>query len=78
MAELRSDYVLDVRGEGCPFPLLKTKKQITTIEAGKVLEVVSTDPMSVDNIQGWAKDHGHEIIKVLKGNGEIHIFIKKK
>ena len=77
MAEVRADHILNVKGEGCPFPLLKTKKQISTLESGKILEVISTDPMSVDNIQAWAKDHEHEIIKVLKGDGEIHIFIKK-
>jgi len=78
MSEIKADFKLDVRGEVCPFPLLKTTKQIATIDSQKILEVIATDPMAPDNISAWAKDHGHRVLRVDKANGEFHIFVQKK
>ncbi|WP_255190904.1 sulfurtransferase TusA family protein [Natronobeatus ordinarius] len=45
---------LDVKGLSCPMPIVKTKQAIDDLEAGEVLEVVSTDSGSMSDIQGWA------------------------
>jgi len=76
MSELKPDYILDIRGEICPYPLLKTTKRVATMESGKILEVIATDPMAPENISAWADDHGHKILKIIK-NGDIRIFIQK-
>jgi tRNA 2-thiouridine synthesizing protein A len=46
---------LDVRGTKCPVPIVRAKKEIDTMRAGDVLEVLATDPGSVSDFQGWAK-----------------------
>jgi len=38
------DQELDCSGLSCPMPILKTKKAIDGLSAGKVLKVISTDP----------------------------------
>ena len=45
---------LDVKGESCPMPVVKTKQAIDELESGAVLEVVATDSGSMSDIEGWA------------------------
>jgi TusA-related sulfurtransferase len=46
---------LDVRGENCPYPLIKARQAILQLNAGDILKVVATDRNSLGDIQGWAK-----------------------
>lgn len=55
MSEVTFDEELDARGLNCPMPLVKARKQINTLDPGKVLRIVSTDRGSIKDFQGWAK-----------------------
>jgi TusA-related sulfurtransferase len=46
---------LDVRGENCPYPLIKARQEILALNPGEILQVVATDRNSLGDIQGWAK-----------------------
>lgn len=54
---------LDVRGLKCPVPIVRAKKEIDTMQAGDVLEVLATDPGSVADFQGWAKTAKLAVLK---------------
>lgn len=45
---------VDVRGEQCPIPVIRTKQAVDGIDPGTVLEVLATDPGSVSDVAGWA------------------------
>jgi len=45
---------LDVQGENCPMPVVKTKGATDDLQPDEVLEVLATDPGSVSDIKGWA------------------------
>jgi TusA-related sulfurtransferase len=45
---------LDVRGENCPYPLIKARQEILTLKVSDILKVVATDRNSLGDIQGWA------------------------
>ncbi|ELY72044.1 sulfurtransferase TusA family protein [Natrinema pallidum] len=53
-SEYQTTETLDVTGQSCPMPVVKTKQAIDDLEAGDVLEVVATDSGSMSDIQGWA------------------------
>ena len=53
-SEYDTTETLDVKGQSCPMPVVKTKQAIDDLEAGDVLEVVATDSGSMSDIQGWA------------------------
>ncbi|MDS0292613.1 sulfurtransferase TusA family protein [Halogeometricum luteum] len=46
---------LDVQGESCPMPVVKTKGATDGLSEGDVLEVLATDSGSVSDIAGWAE-----------------------
>lgn len=45
---------LDVQGESCPMPVVKTKQTADALDAGDILEVLATDSGSMSDIAGWA------------------------
>lgn len=54
---------LDVKGQNCPMPVIKTKGAFDGIAAGEVLEVVATDSGSMSDIAGWAEStDGAELV----------------
>ncbi|MFC4360519.1 sulfurtransferase TusA family protein [Halobium salinum] len=46
---------LDVKGESCPMPVVKTKGAIDDLSEGDVLEVLATDSGSMSDLKGWAE-----------------------
>lgn len=55
MSNINPTKTLDAKGLKCPMPIVKTKKELDTLQPGEVLKVVATDKGSVLDIQGWAK-----------------------
>lgn len=45
---------IDVTGQSCPMPVVRTKQAVDDIAIGDVLEVLATDSGSVSDIAGWA------------------------
>lgn len=48
------DETVDVKGQNCPMPVIKTKGAFDSLGAGETLEVVATDSGSMSDIKGWA------------------------
>jgi len=46
---------VDVKGQNCPMPVIKTKGAFDDVPAGETLEVVATDSGSLSDIKGWAE-----------------------
>ena len=62
----------------CPLPILKTKKAIETLNSGDVLEMVSTDPGSLNDMNAWSRRTGNELLQSEQDGNEYRFFIKKK
>ncbi|MEM0051439.1 MAG: sulfurtransferase TusA family protein [Sulfolobales archaeon] len=57
-------YVLDVRGYTCPYPVIYTRKALARLNKGEVLEVLTDNPPSCENVPRAVKDDGHEVLSV--------------
>ncbi|WP_411036736.1 sulfurtransferase TusA family protein [Shinella sp. BYT-45] len=53
--------VYDLRGLKCPLPVMKTRKRLSTMEAGAVLWVETTDPLAVIDIPHFCREDGHAL-----------------
>ncbi len=78
MAEMIPDAILDVRGEACPCPFIRTKKQIDQMASGEILKVIANDPVAPQNIDVWTKKSGDKILGVENEGNTFIIFLKKK
>ncbi len=72
-----ADITVDVCGEVCPMPVLKTKKALEGMKPGEVLEVIVDYPPSRENVQRFATSEGNEILGVEEEGNKIKILVKK-
>ncbi|WP_075936351.1 sulfurtransferase TusA family protein [Halosegnis longus] len=69
---------LDVKGESCPMPVVKTKSTIDGLSQGEVLEVLATDSGSMSDIDGWADGtDGVELIEQQEGDTVYKHYVRK-
>jgi len=72
-----ADQVLDAKGLNCPLPILKAKKALKTLESGKTLEILSTDPGSVADFAAFCRTTGNELVEQSEGDGVWTYLIRK-
>ena len=58
-------------------PILKAKKEITNLEVGQILEVLSDDLGSKEDFPRWAKRTGNEFLGIFDDEGYERYFIKR-
>ena len=75
---VKAANTVDARGSACPGPLLEAKKGISKVKVGEVLEILSGDPGTRDDIPVWAEKVGHEFLGVVRGDGYDRIFVRRK
>ncbi len=68
---------LDTKGQVCPMPVVLTKRKIESLKVGQILEVTGDCVPSRENIEKWARNHGHEILETSKSGDFFRIKIKK-
>jgi|Deesub1362A_J573_1020465.scaffolds.fasta_scaffold00018_183 TusA-related sulfurtransferase len=71
------DEELDIRGETCPYPVVKTKMMLKKMNSGEIVKVIVDYPPSVDNILRATQDTT-EALGVLNDSGTYIIYLKKK
>ena len=71
------DHELDARGLNCPIPILRTKKFLTTVEIGKIVRIMATDPGSVKDFEAFARQTGNELLSSTEVEGEFQFTLKK-
>ncbi|NJP38947.1 sulfurtransferase TusA family protein [Alkalicoccus luteus] len=74
---MNADKVLDAKGMACPMPIVKTKKAMTDLESGQVLEVVATDQGAKADIAAWSKSGGHTLLETAENEGVLTFWIQK-
>ena len=70
--------VVDARGSACPGPLLEAKKGIGKVKVGEVLEILSNDSATKNDIPVWANKVGHEFLGHIEADGYDRIFVRRK
>lgn len=64
------DQIVDAKGLSCPMPIVRTKKAVSALQPGQVVEVQATDKGSLADIQAWTKSSGHHYLGT-KQDGEV-------
>jgi len=77
MTSIKTDQVLDCKGLLCPIPVIKTKQAIQKMNIGEVLEMISTDPGSVPDMEAWSRQTGHELLQHKKEDAFFIFYIRK-
>jgi len=77
--EIKVDKTLDVKGEICPNPDVRTLTTLEKMEKGQILEVLLDYPLSVERIPRNVENRKHKVLKVEKIDGtDYRILIEAK
>jgi TusA-related sulfurtransferase len=69
---------LDVKGQNCPMPVIKTKQSIDGLAPGEVLEVIATDSGSMSDIKGWAESTDNvELVDQVEDDGVYTHYVRR-
>jgi tRNA 2-thiouridine synthesizing protein A len=82
--ELKSqtaDKVIDARGLIYPAPIMEASRAIQQIHAGELLEIISNDATTKQDLPAWADASGHSYLGALPDQDKAvgcRMFIRKK
>ena len=56
------DLTIDTQGLTCPMPILKTKKALSGLAPGAVLEVLADDPAATEDLGSFCRMTGNTLL----------------
>jgi len=74
---LKPTKTVDARGTACPGPLLEAKRAMAAVPVNGVLEVLSSDQGTTEDIPLWAKKIGHEFLGNVEEAGYWRVFVRR-
>jgi TusA-related sulfurtransferase len=77
LKNLKVDQTIDARGTACPGPLLEAKRGIAKVSRGGIMEVLSSDEGTNNDIPLWCKKTGHEYLGTIDEAGYWRLFVKR-
>jgi tRNA 2-thiouridine synthesizing protein A len=69
--DFQIDRILDLRGWGCPWYVVKAKSWLNRMEPGQVLELLGTDPESLSKVPSVLR-HGKDKVIEVKQYADYH------
>jgi TusA-related sulfurtransferase len=78
LTSLKVDQVVDARGTACPGPLLEAKRAMAAVPMDGIMEVLSSDKGTTDDIPLWANKVGHDYLGHVEHEGYWRIFVKRR
>ncbi|MCP4409285.1 MAG: sulfurtransferase TusA family protein [Gammaproteobacteria bacterium] len=71
------DQELDASGLNCPLPILRAKKALNGMEAGKILHIIATDPGSIKDFEAFSKQTGNDLLESREEGGKFYFLLEK-
>lgn len=76
---MQPDIALDLSGLNCPLPILRAKKALATMDSGKVLSVLATDPGAPKDFEAFCRQTGNVLLESLvHDDGRFALLIRRK
>lgn len=77
LKDLNVSETIDARGTPCPGPLLEAKRGIVKVAKGEIVEILSSDEGTNDDIPLWCNKVGHEYLGKIEEAGYWKLFVKR-
>lgn len=77
LARLTVAKQVDARGTACPGPLLEAKRAVAACPVGGVMEILSSDEGTKEDVTRWCAKMQHEYLGDLEGDGYWRVFMRR-
>jgi len=69
--------LLDCRGQLCPVPIIRLSKTLKSVEVGRLLKMIATDPGAEPDMKAWEKQTGNQIVSSLRDGKEFQFVVRR-
>jgi TusA-related sulfurtransferase len=73
-----ADQALDITGEVCPMTFVRTKLMLERMAVGQTLNIRLRDGEARHNVPRAVRDHGHEVLRLERLQGDIFELVVRK
>lgn len=70
------DVEIDSRDAACPGPLMDLIGKVKNVESGTVIELLTTDEGSKNDVPEWLEEAGHELLTIEEEDDYWAIYIE--
>ncbi len=71
------DMTIDTQGLTCPMPILKTKKALSGLPPGAILEVLASDPGAAEDLDTFCRMTGHTLLEQTADGETLRFVIQR-
>ena len=75
--EITATRSLDCTGLLCPLPVYKASIALQGLAPGETLELICTDPGSLEDIPALARQGGHQLLHTAESDDEQRFWLRK-
>ncbi|MFB6082086.1 MAG: sulfurtransferase TusA family protein [Halanaeroarchaeum sp.] len=75
--EIDADVTVDAIGSACPGPLMDLIGKIKSVDSGTVVELLTGDEGSKNDVPEWVEEAGHELLDIVDEGEHYAIYVKK-
>lgn len=76
-SQIEADEQVDARGAACPGPLMDLIGKIKKVDTGTVVELLTGDEGSKNDVPEWVEEAGHELLDIVDNGDYYSIYVKK-
>jgi tRNA 2-thiouridine synthesizing protein A len=69
---------IDTRGLSCPLPVLKVRKVMRSVEPGRAVQILATDPLAEQDLRAYCAVTGCALLSVDRLDGDVLCFVIQK
>ena len=73
-----TEVLVDARGLYCPIPVLRLAKALRGEASGFTARLLSSDPVSVEDVGIFCRERGHELLESREEAGVFSFLIRKR
>ena len=74
---MQKDESLDCKGLMCPMPIVKLAKKMKELPVGKVLEMISDDIGSKEDVPAWCKRTNNQLVEMERGQRRLLLLYQR-
>lgn len=78
MTQITANLTVDCKGMVCPMPILKLSKAITQIQPGQVIELISTDSGTKDDLPAFCKRTNSTLLASREEAGAFIFYVRRE
>jgi tRNA 2-thiouridine synthesizing protein A len=75
--DIKADVTVDARGAACPGPLMDLIGKMKDVEVGTVVELLTGDEGSKNDVPEWVEEANHELLEIADADDHWAIYVEK-